>query len=168
MSSGAFGKQSNRYAPSRLCGTSTTDRCRHHRILGAIPARDEPSLAIDTFADAQEEAKIRWADSMRRYFAALRQQLLFRPAPTLAETVDEYIKYRFHTVGVLPIFAFVELCFAPLNHAGWGLLTFLRYYYGLRIPDDIWNHPAMAALRETGVKMAMMYETNGPPRLPKC
>ncbi|KAJ9615039.1 hypothetical protein H2200_001113 [Cladophialophora chaetospira] len=84
------------------------------------------------------ETKLRWADSMNRYFEALRQALVFEPSSTLAETVEGYIEYRFHTVGVLPIFAFIE------------------YFYALRLPSEVWTHPEMIGLREAGVKMAMI------------
>ena len=93
---------------------------------------------------------------MKRYFAALRQALIFEPSASLSETVEGYIRYRSHTVGVLPIFAFVEYDTNLIRVICEPTLTDPRYFYALRLPPEVWEHPEMVALRETGVKMAMM------------
>jgi hypothetical protein len=45
---------------------------------------------------------------MKYYLAALRASISYVPSLTEEETIKGYINYRFHSIGVLPLFTFVE------------------------------------------------------------
>ena len=45
---------------------------------------------------------------MKGYLAALRVSINFEPSTTLEDTIKGYIDYRFYSIGVLPLFTFVE------------------------------------------------------------
>lgn len=50
---------------------------------------------------------------MKYYLAALRASINYKPSTTLEETIKGYIDYRFHSIGVLPLFTFVEFVVLP-------------------------------------------------------
>jgi hypothetical protein len=51
---------------------------------------------------------MRWREYMKQYLNALRVSIFFEPSSTVEDTIQRYFDYRFHSIGVLPLFTFVE------------------------------------------------------------
>ncbi|KAH8756856.1 pentalenene synthase [Hyaloscypha finlandica] len=81
---------------------------------------------------------VRWKQNMKYYLAALRASINYKPSTTLEETIKGYIDYRFHSIGVLPLFTFVE------------------YACGLEIPDEVFEDSFMHEIQRIGIRLIVL------------
>ncbi|KUJ19990.1 terpenoid synthase [Mollisia scopiformis] len=88
--------------------------------------------------DCADDAKLRWKQNMTSYLAALRASMTYEPSDNLEKTVGGYIDYRFHSIGVLPLFSFIE------------------YAYNLTIPDEVFKNRSMQEMQRVGVEIQML------------
>jgi hypothetical protein len=45
---------------------------------------------------------------MMQYFGALRDAVVFKPSARIEDTIERYVRYRYYSIAVTPMFAFIE------------------------------------------------------------
>ncbi|KAH9218184.1 isoprenoid synthase domain-containing protein [Leptodontidium sp. 2 PMI_412] len=83
-------------------------------------------------------AKQRWLEHMKEYLRALRSSIGFLPSANLEDTIDGYFEYRFHSIGVLVLFTWVE------------------YACALDLPNEVFEDKALKKLERIGVEIQML------------
>ncbi|EKD17397.1 uncharacterized protein L3040_008438 [Drepanopeziza brunnea f. sp. 'multigermtubi'] len=80
-------------------------------------------------------AKSRWLKQMKVYLQACSDSIVFRPSPTLEETLSRYLDYRRPSIAAYVLNAFVE------------------YASGLQIPDEVFENTSIQALERIACEL---------------
>jgi hypothetical protein len=71
-------------------------------VITVVPKSQ--TYVTNRFSGAQN----RWAKGMMQYFGALRDAVVFEPSAHIEDTIERYVRYRYYSIAVTPMFAFIE------------------------------------------------------------